>query len=1127
MRKFLALLAVVLLVASTGIALARVNPELPSLRSVTQAPETGWLDNDMPARVQGAAKTDTICFGYYEVRPDGKKYAVLGGEWTFDHGATDPFEGWTSIDQTSNDRVYWRQLTQAKWLAEGGVIGWPAMTGAGMVLCGATQGHADSLAWVNGRGYGNDWCQRLTSPTLTYDGSGEIVLSLKYFSESEPNYDYTKIFVVAPNSPVAAINAPGFNGKIGITTAGVLTPVGGVAYSHTITSLELGGGSAQRAFTVQILFDSDGGLSDEDGGTGGDSFYGGVGVDGIGLTGDNLIPVGNLAYNFDVDLQGWTASKCPGIGSYLGLGNMAGYIIADPCACSLTGNVLEMHNELLKHPNTQNEMLLSPIVDRIGDMGNPTYLSYNRIMGEWDQYADMPQTNGVFYRAGWSYYPFSNPHVPGMIMWSPRVGIATWYYAGDTPSCYFNRSIGTDWGLPSDAQQVKFVYELSADCAAFGVNPCSGITNFTPIIDNISVCNVGYVAAPVALFDTGTRIQDGFSQTSALLSTTAPGNSDAVVDLRRPAGPTLLGDSLMVIGPVPGPTNKWEARLWFRLKRMGPGQTNPGNPGLGDFNLWKARVTANRGDFYTGPNPNFAWGYMDSVEISTGATKNQFCSQFREAAPPVPQPVEGWPVYGEPCANWSGVIDEQGPGNEIFPDGVFTPGTKIEYFITTNYMCTPGAYYYYPDTTGKFYQEFEILPSFRTDPGNPGNPPKFPCVLYVDAFNAGAQVYIENALNVVLNGALMNDPIPDPTCWDRYDYMDASSNWNGPMYQMIGGNSGATIPQLLGYKLIMVSLGTASQGSMEKRDWQGFQQWLSTGLTCNWQGFIVDGTSAGEILNGDGPILLNNVMGATYTCRAYNTDGCGPPDQNDCVRLEQVGPFAAGIPTNLFGNWCPAKVPFNVLGTTGSGSCNKVFEQINSNPLAQTSCAQVINDHSLDTCPYRTVIDAFSYHLMVKRNLANPGLNECTWYPPDQAQEDARVEAAYTEIRNAIKWTMNIADPTTLCLCLDPLSDPNNVPDEEGAGVAVTRLYQNHPNPFNPRTAIKFSLAADGPTKLIIYDVNGRRIRTLVDSGLKAGAHEVVWDGSDDAGHTVTSGVYWSQLQVGAYSSNKKMVVLK
>jgi hypothetical protein len=75
----------------------------------------------------------------------------------------------------------------------------------------------------------------------------------------------------------------------------------------------------------------------------------------------------------------------------------------------------------------------------------------------------------------------------------------------------------------------------------------------------------------------------------------------------------------------------------------------------------------------------------------------------------------------------------------------------------------------------------------------------------------------------------------------------------------------------------------------------------------------------------------------------------------------------------------------------------------------------------------------------------------------------------------------------------------------EGAtGVAVTRLYDSHPNPFNPPTATRFSLAADGPTRLVIYDVNGPRIRTLVDRRLQAGTHEVVLGGTDDAGHPAT-----------------------
>jgi hypothetical protein len=414
-----------------------------------------------------------------------------------------------------------------------------------------------------------------------------------------------------------------------------------------------------------------------------------------------------------------------------------------------------------------------------------------------------------------------------------------------------------------------------------------------------------------------------------------------------------------------------------------------------------------------------------------------------------------------------------------------------------------------------------------------GGVDKFPCVLYVDAYNGGSQFYIENALNVVLNNATSGGPIPDPTTWDRYDYMDASSNWNGPLYRMYGGTSGATIPQLLGYKLIMLSTGDLGVGAMESRDWMGLQQWLDAVIctgNSNLQGLIVDGINAAEIMNGQYPYLLNNLMGVRFNCPRYNQLDCPSGettnDIQNCVRVEPAAgsPFAVGIPTDLFGNWCPENEAYNVLNTTGTGLGNKQYEKINSG--YKTSYAQIINDKAGAGSNYRSIMDAFSYHRLTKRSSV-VGLGECVYDTPE-ADSSARVNAAYKEIENAIKWALNISNPhTQVGLCVNPCTNLDDVPDEEGAGAAVTRLYQNHPNPFNPRTAIKFSLAADGPTKLIIYDVNGRRIRTLVDSGLKAGAHEVVWDGSDDAGHTVTSGVYWSQLQVGAYSSNKKMVVLK
>jgi hypothetical protein len=78
-------------------------------------------------------------------------------------------------------------------------------------------------------------------------------------------------------------------------------------------------------------------------------------------------------------------------------------------------------------------------------------------------------------------------------------------------------------------------------------------------------------------------------------------------------------------------------------------------------------------------------------------------------------------------------------------------------------------------------------------------------------------------------------------------------------------------------------------------------------------------------------------------------------------------------------------------------------------------------------------------------------------------------------------------------------------------GVAV--LSQNAPNPFNPRTTIRFTLPADGGARLAIYDLAGRLVRTLVAGSLAAGEHEAVWDGCDDAGRAQASGSYLARLE--------------
>jgi hypothetical protein len=88
-------------------------------------------------------------------------------------------------------------------------------------------------------------------------------------------------------------------------------------------------------------------------------------------------------------------------------------------------------------------------------------------------------------------------------------------------------------------------------------------------------------------------------------------------------------------------------------------------------------------------------------------------------------------------------------------------------------------------------------------------------------------------------------------------------------------------------------------------------------------------------------------------------------------------------------------------------------------------------------------------------------------------------------------------------------------------------LVQNHPNPFNPVTQIRFSLPADGPVKLTVHNVAGQLVRTLVDRDLAAGYHAVVWQGVDAQGSAVPTGVYFYRLETRDFTDTKKMVLAK
>jgi hypothetical protein len=89
------------------------------------------------------------------------------------------------------------------------------------------------------------------------------------------------------------------------------------------------------------------------------------------------------------------------------------------------------------------------------------------------------------------------------------------------------------------------------------------------------------------------------------------------------------------------------------------------------------------------------------------------------------------------------------------------------------------------------------------------------------------------------------------------------------------------------------------------------------------------------------------------------------------------------------------------------------------------------------------------------------------------------------------------------------------------------KLEQNYPNPFNPVTKIKFSLKEEGrlkiqEAKLVIYDILGKEITTLVNESLQPGTYEVTFDGSN-----LPSGIYFYQLRAGDFVETKKLILLK
>jgi hypothetical protein len=381
MRITLPILIGLLVVTTTSAFAAYDNGRaLPMQRGLIGG--ESWTD--IPIRDHGIGlRADTTWYGQYTIV--GTDYYALpffndpdNGNWNFDRGTgpsgallfpqlfgepIEDGEGWSVRDMTVNDTEYFRVISTDLNLGAG--VPPPIIDGSWSLWVGADKPQADALCWECGAGYGNNWCQRVVSPDLLYEGTGDVLLGFQYWVNSEDCYDGTQIYLLRGDNTEVLLN-PYPSGTCENNTGwegGTFTDSIGAwddaqTYSRVITAGELGG-----AQTINIIFEftADGGWSDQDCQYA--TIWGPFGADNVAVTGT----VPPLSNNFeDGTMQGWTPATCDPIGTFVDIVDVANYTILDPCACELEGFIMEMHagppGPDANHPVGQHIRANSPII---------------------------------------------------------------------------------------------------------------------------------------------------------------------------------------------------------------------------------------------------------------------------------------------------------------------------------------------------------------------------------------------------------------------------------------------------------------------------------------------------------------------------------------------------------------------------------------------------------------------------------------------------------------------------------------------------------------------------------------------------------------------------------------------
>jgi hypothetical protein len=423
-------------------------------------------------------------------------------------------------------------------------------------------------------------------------------------------------------------------------------------------------------------------------------------------------------------------------------------------------------------------------------------------------------------------------------------------------------------------------------------------------------------------------------------------------------------------------------------------------------------------------------------------------------------------------------------------DNLFVPGDTVWFFYGGRSAPPSNAWTYaalsIPTASGQTDDitvaaenpdEFTILPAAGYIRGGD--------VLYVDGMNfRGAQVFFDASFDVFGERERV----------DRYDIRGPSSSVGNHPASRVVNEFQQIIPV---YRKIIWNTGDLEtafgdgSGEPDKSD--------DTGLLFNFLEYLPQ--TGGVYMSGDdvAEAWVNEFtsVSATALRSKYIDFNLVTGDHAPIVGVSPLGVgHAAGFLSDIFGpdtlvafGGCPVINDFDVIAPNGTATLEMSYHGNG------TAVGAIVADTTtnLQGRAVGFVLSGFSYHYI----------------------RDTRAQgylAREKHMAKIINWLGNLWTPGL----------------GSGPAVPTNSLLQNYPNPFNPTTTIRYSIAERGHVSLRVYNVAGQLVKTLVDEVRSPAAIEpYTWDGRNDAGQPVSSGVYFYRLIAKNYTQTKKMVLLK